>query len=248
MGVRGVVACVLVVLALLAAIFDGSDDRDTVLVMTAASLADAFGEIETAFETNNPDVDIQLNLGGSASLREQILEGAPADVFASANVRTMQAVIDAGEAEAATPFARNRLQIAVPLGNPAGVVGVADLADDSLLIGLCAERVPCGDFARQALDALGIDASVDTNEGDVRALLTKIEVGELDAGIVYASDTASSDEVEAVELPGNADVDIVYPVAALSEASNESAAADFVDFVLSDDGQRILAANGFGAP
>ena len=225
-----------------------SDDRDTVLVMAAASLTDAFAEIEAAFEAANPEIDVQLNVAGSAALREQILQGAPADVFASASESTMQAVVQAGDAITPTTFAANELIIAVPIGNPAGIESVADLEDPDLYVGLCAARVPCGDFARQALDQLGVVASIDTNEGDVRALLTKIEAGELDAGIVYATDVAASARTEGIALPETVDVAIDYPIAVLSESPNPGGASAFVDFVVSTNGQRILAAHGFGSP
>jgi len=238
-----------VLLAALLSSCGGQDRSDVVLVMAASSLTDAFTEIEDAFEAANPGIDVQLNLAGSASLREQILQGAPADVFASANNATMQAVVDAGEAQPPRPFASNTLQIAVPLGNPGGVTGLADLANDNLLIGLCGEQVPCGKFARQALDQAGVVASIDTNEGDVRSLVTKLEAGELDAGIVYRTDVISSAELEGIELPAAVDVEISYPIADLrTRATNPEAASLFVEFVLSSQGQAILGSNGFGSP
>ena len=130
-----------------------SDPAGEVLVSAAASLTDAFADIEAAFEAAHPKVDVILNLGGSSSLREQILEGAPVDVFASANASNVARVVDEGLV-VGTPqvFARNLLQIAVPSGNPAGIADLEDLAREDLLIGLCAEAVPCGAFARQALE------------------------------------------------------------------------------------------------
>jgi molybdate transport system substrate-binding protein len=163
-----------------------------VLVSAAASLTDAFSEIETEFERANPSIDVVLNFGGSSALREQILAGAPADVFASANQANMQRIAGEGfVTEAPIDFAINRLEIAVPAGNPASVTSITDLAKADLLIGLCAATVPCGDFARDALAAASVVPAVDTDEPDVRALLTKIEAGELDAGIVYATDVAA---------------------------------------------------------
>jgi len=239
--------------ALLAALLltscGGQGDPEVVLVMAASSLTDAFNEIEAAFEDANPHIDVQLNLAGSAALREQILQGAPADVFASASNATMQAVVDAGEAQPATLFASNSLQIAVPPGNPGGVSGLADLAREELLVGLCGEQVPCGQFARQALNQADVVASIDTNEGDVRSLVTKLEAGELDAGIVYRTDVASSDELEGIALPATIDVAISYPIAELhTPATDPEAASLFVEFVLSAQGQEILRSFGFGAP
>jgi len=219
------------------------------LVSAAASLTDAFGEMETAFETANPGVDVVLNLGSSSSLREQILEGAPADVFASANTSNMDQVIEGNAATDSDIFTTNLLQIAVPEGNEAGVTGLDDFANEDLLIGLCAEDVPCGDFARQALENAGVTPSIDTNEPDVRALLTKIEAGELDAGIVYVTDVLSTGgAVEGIDIPTEDNVVASYPIAALTAASNPDAAAAFVAFVLSDEGQAILQDFGFTAP
>jgi molybdate transport system substrate-binding protein len=228
----------------------GAGIRGELLVSAAASLTDAFAEVETAFETANPDVDLVLNLGASSSLREQILEGAPADVFASSNTSNMDRVVEGGEA-AGNPeiFVRNQLQIAVPAGNPAGVTGLADLANEDLLIGLCAEDVPCGDFARTALENAGVTPSIDTNEPDVRALLTKVEAGELDAGITYVTDVISTrGGVDGVDIPEDVSVVADYPIAALANATNPDAAAAFVDFVLSAEGQAILTGYGFSSP
>lgn len=221
-----------------------------VLVSAAASLTDAFAEVEAEFEAANPDVDVVLNLGPSSGLREQILEGAPADVFASANTSNMDQVAEAGEVTGeAQIFVRNLLQIAVPAGNPAGIAGLEDFGNDELLIGLCAEDVPCGDFGRQALANAGVTPAIDTNEPDVRALLTKVEAGELDAGIVYVTDVISTDgAVEGVDIPDELNVVADYPIAVLANAPNPEAAAAFVAFVLSEEGQAILADYGFAAP
>lgn len=233
-------------LLLVASCSDSEDNRQPLLVMAAASLTDAFGDIETAFEVEYPDVDVQLNLAGSASLREQILQGAPADLFASANEATMQVVIDEGLAETPHVFASNELVLAVPEGNPGGVQELADLADDELLVGLCATGVPCGDFARLALDQAGVVASLDTNEGDVRALVTKIAADELDVGIVYATDVGANSDVMAIAMPGSVDVEIRYPIAALTESTSPQASGQFIAFVTGEAGQAILASHGFG--
>ncbi|MGH8947638.1 MAG: molybdate ABC transporter substrate-binding protein [Acidimicrobiia bacterium] len=222
-----------------------------VLVSAAASLTDAFAEVEASFEAANPGVDVVLNLGPSSGLREAILEGAPADVFASANTSNMDQVAEADEvAGEAEIFVTNLLQIAVPAGNPGGVAGLEDFAREELLIGLCAEDVPCGDFGRQALENAGVIPSLDTNEPDVRALLTKIENDELDAGIVYVTDVLSSPpgEVDGVDIPADVNVVAEYPIAVLANAPNPDAAAGWVDFVLSDDGQAILTTYGFTSP
>lgn len=220
-----------------------------VLVSAAASLTDAFAEVEAAFEAANPGVDVVLNLGASSALREQILEGAPADVFASANTSNMDQVVEAGEADGPQIFVTNLLQITVPAGNEAGVTSLGDFANEALLIGLCAEEVPCGDFGRQALENAGVTPAIDTNEPDVRALLTKVEAGELDAGIVYVTDVLSTvSTVEGIDIPEEDNVVANYPIAALANAPNPDAAAAFVAFVLSAEGQAILAEFGFSSP
>jgi len=162
----------------------------------------------------------------------------------------MDQVAEAGElSREAEIFVTNSLQIAVPTGNPADVTGLEDFAREELLIGLCAEGVPCGDFGRQALDNAGVTASIDTNEPDVRALLTKIEAGELDAGITYVSDVLStSGTVEGIEIPAEVNVVAEYPIAMLAGAPNPDAAAAWVEFVLSDEGQAILTSYGFTSP
>jgi molybdate transport system substrate-binding protein len=229
---------------------EASDSEGELLVSAAASLTDAFAEVEAGFEAANDGVDVVLNLGASSALREQILEGAPADVFASANTSNMDQVAEAGEVSSETEiFVINSLQIAVPEGNPAGVVGLGDFANEELLIGLCAEVVPCGEFGREALANAGVSPSVDTNEPDVRALLTKVEAGELDAGITYVTDVISTDgAVEGVDISDEFNVVAEYPIAALAGAPNPRAAAAFVEFVLSEEGQAILTAYGFASP
>ena len=228
----------------------GTTEGTEVLVSAAASLTDAFAELERSFETATPGVDVVLNFGGSAALREQILAGAPVDVFASANTATMDAVVAAGEtAETPRIFATNLLAIAVPPDNPAGIVGLEDFARPEVLIGFCAAAVPCGGFAREALSRAGVDPAVDTNEPDVRALLTKIEEGELDAGIVYSTDiVAAAGLVRGITIGDAANIVAEYPMAVLAAAPHPEEAAAFTAFVHSPVGTAILAEHGFGTP
>lgn len=242
--------CLTLVLTILAACGGSPVPQPPLLVSAAASLSDAFGEIKLVFEKENLGVAVLLNLAGTSALREQIMEGAPTDVFASANASNMDSVVKAGEV-LGTPqvFASNRLQIAVPAGNPAGVEGLQDFSHPKLLIGLCAEGVPCGDSARQALASAGVTPAIDTNEPDVRALLTKIEAGDLDAGITYVTDIASSaGKVEGIDIPNDVNVTAEYQIAILAHAPNPRAADRFVSFVLSSEGQLILARHGFRSP
>jgi molybdate transport system substrate-binding protein len=243
---------VVTVAALSLTITGCGDDRsqEQVTVSAAASLTDAFESVAAAFEEDNPGVDVVLNLAGSASLREQILGGAPVDVFASADMANMAQLVAAG-ATAGEPlvFARNQLQIAVPAGNPGRVTGIEDFADDALFLGLCAVGVPCGDFARQALAEAGVDPAIDTQEPDVRSLLTKIVEGELDAGIVYATDVmAAGSAVEGIDLPDEVNIAVDYPIAVLAGAPNPVLAQEFVEFVRSPHGQALLTEYGFALP
>lgn len=221
-----------------------------VTVFAAASLIDAFEALGDAFETAHPGATVTFGFAGSSSLQQQILAGAPADVFASADPAAMDAVVDGG-AVRGTPvrFATNVLVIAVPAGNPAGVGAVADLTDHDLLVGLCAPEVPCGRLARRLLASSGVQPAVDTEEPDVRSLLTKIAAGELDAGIVYTTDIMAADgSVERVPIPGSAQVPATYPIAVLTDGSNRPGAKAFVELVTSGAGRAILAEHGFGPP
>jgi molybdate transport system substrate-binding protein len=219
----------------------------SVTVFAAASLTDAFGALASAFEDANPDASVELNFGASSALREQILAGAPADVFASADTANMDQVVEAGSVEGEPEvFARNELQIVVPAGNPGDVDGLDDFADPDLLVGLCAEEVPCGQFGRQVLANAHVTPAQDTDEPDVRSLLTKVEAADLDVGLVYATDVRSAgDAVEGIDIPEEDNVVADHPVAALSAADEPGVAAAFVAFVLSAAGQDILASYGF---
>lgn len=227
-----------------------TDAEGTATVFAAASLTDVFTEIAEDFEATNPGVTVDLSFGPSSGLATQINEGAPADVLATASTTTMDQVVEAGSVtEEPDVFATNLLELAVPPENPGCVGGLADLADEDLVVGLCAEEVPCGDFARQALEGAGIEASVDTDEPDVRALLTKVEEAQVDVGVVYRTDViAAGDGVEGIEIPADENVAATYPIAPVADAANPEAATAFVDFVLSDAGQAALAAAGFSPP
>lgn len=215
-----------------------------VSVYAAASLSGAFDTLAAAFTDENPGVRIVPVYDGSSTLVTQILEGAPADVFASADEATMQKAGDAAlEPEL---FASNTLVIAVPAGNPGGVESLADLAGVTTV--LCAPEVPCGAASASLLDAAGVTVSAASLEQNVTAVLTKVATGEADAGLVYATDVIGNEAVESI-VPENAgDVVNHYPIAVLDGAGDPDAAAAFVAFVLSDAGQAILADFGFGKP
>jgi molybdate transport system substrate-binding protein len=217
-------------------------------VSAASSLAPAFTEIAAEFERAHGGVPVDLNFGGSATLREQIVNGAPVDVFASANPETMAAVI-AGLGLRVVPvtMATNTLTIAVPRGNRSGIQGLRDFADSARFIGLCAVSVPCGAYAQDVLARAGIIPAVDTYEPDVRSLVAKIALGEIDAGIVYRTDVLASRDA-LVEIPIAPEFNIIatYPIVALHDSL--TAANAFVAFVRSSAGQDILRRHGFNTP
>lgn len=222
----------------------------TLTVLAAASLTDTFGDLAEAFEAEHPGVRVTTSFAGSSSLAQQVLAGAPADVLATASPATMATVVGAGLTEGdPTPFARNAPVLAVPAGNPAGVEVLDDLAEEDLLVALCAEQVPCGAATALLLDRSGVDAAPDTLEQDVRGVLTRLSLGEVDAGVVYRTDAlAAADAVDVVEVPGTAQAATSYVISPLAGAEAPDLAAAFVDLVLSGHGQRVLADAGFEGP
>ena len=218
-------------------------------VYAAASLQAAFDELATQFEQRHPSLEVQpLTYDGSSTLATQIVEGAPAEVFASADEKNMQKVVDGGLASEPELFATNTLTLVVPTGDPGGVEGLDDLADPDLTVVLCAAEVPCGAASATLLANAGVKASIDSYEQNVTAVLTKIAAGEADAGLVYVTDAATTSGVDAIEVDGAGDVVNRYPIVALQDAANPEAADAFVWFVLGDEGRRVLSDLGFGAP
>jgi molybdate transport system substrate-binding protein len=226
------------------------DLTGTLTVFAAASLTDVFGELGDQLMAENPDLHVQFNFAGSSALATQITQGAPADVFASANQAQMKVVTDAGlQGADPTVFTENVLEIAVPKGNPGKVTGLADFAKPELTLAVCAPDVPCGAAATKVFQATGITAVPDTLEEDVRAALTKVQLGEVDAALVYASDVQSAGgDVEGITFPEAEQAINQYPICTLAAAPNPDAAKAFVALVLSDDGQQALEAAGFRAP
>ncbi|MDP1805399.1 MAG: molybdate ABC transporter substrate-binding protein [Acidimicrobiales bacterium] len=219
-----------------------------VTVLAAASLTDAFAEVAAAFEAAHPEVTVALSFDGSSALATSIVEGGvPADVFASADETTLQRVVDADlVAGPAQPFATNALQIVVAEGNPLGITGLADLADVALA--LCDPAVPCGRYAAQAFARAGLSTPRAGDQGNVKGVLTQVQLGEADAGIVYVTDGLSAEGVDRVDVATEAQVVATYPVGVLAEAPNPVAAGAFVAFLVSPDGQAILERFGFGRP
>jgi molybdate transport system substrate-binding protein len=219
-------------------------------VFAAASLTDVFTELGNELKADNPDLDVRFNFAGSSALATQITQGAPADVFASANEAQMKVVTDAGlQGEDPVIFTENVLEIAVPKGNPAKVTGLADFAKPDLTSAVCAPDVPCGAAARKVFQAAGITAVPDTEEEDVKAALTKVQLGEVDAALVYATDVlAAGSDVEGIPFPEAEQAINKYPIATVKAAPNPEAAQAFVELVQSADGRKALTAAGFRTP
>jgi molybdate transport system substrate-binding protein len=219
----------------------------TVRVFAAASLTAAFQRVAGAFEKAHPGVRVELNFAGSQTLVQQIQQGAPADVFASADEVNMQKLVASGEVAGAPQlFAHNALQVVVAAGNPKHIAGLTDLAKPGLTIALCGPTVPCGRYAGEAFGKAGLAVPAASQELDVKAVVTKVALGEADAGVVYVTDArAAGSKVEGVDIPEAFNVVARYPIAALKSPPNPTAAAEFVAFVLSPEGQQVLATFGF---
>ncbi|MFF5206243.1 molybdate ABC transporter substrate-binding protein [Streptosporangium sp. NPDC000396] len=221
----------------------------TLTVFAAASLTGTFTELGKSFEAAHPGTTVKFNFGSSATLAQQITQGAPADVFAAASPATMKTVTDASLASSPTTFVRNKLEIAVPADNPAKVDDLKDLADPKVKVALCAQQVPCGAAAVKALEAAGLKVTPVTLEQDVKATLTKVELGEVDAALVYKTDVlASGGKVKGIDFPEADKAINDYPIAALSKAPASDTAKQFVDLVLSAQGKDVLTKAGFEAP
>jgi molybdate transport system substrate-binding protein len=224
---------------------------DTVLgainVFGAASLTAAFKDEGTAFQVKHPNASVTFNFAGSASLVTAINNGAPADVFASADQPNMDKVVNAGNTTSLPAnFATNKLQVVVPAGNPKGIKGLADLANPGTIVILCAPAVPCGNYANQALAKAGVKVTPKSQEQDVNAVVSKVSIGEADAGIVYVTDVkAAGTKVQGVDIPDAQNVIASYPMATIKGGANPRGGAAFIDFVLSAPGQAILASYGF---
>lgn len=213
----------------------------TVTVFAAASLTESFTSLGKTFEASHQGVRVRFNFGGSSGLAQQIGQGAPADVFASASPATMEQV--SGESQV---FAKNRLVIAVPKDDPGKVTKLADLARPNLKVVVCAEQVPCGAAATKAFAAAGVRVKPASQEQDVKAVLTKVGLGEADAGLVYRSDAkAAAAKVRGIEFPESAKAVNDYPIVALPKAPQSALAKEFVQLVLSAQGQAALVQAGF---
>jgi len=221
-----------------------------ITVFAAASLTATFTEIAAQFEEENPGTSVELSFAGSSDLVTQITEGAPADVFASADTTNMTKLTDV-DLIAGSPvdFASNTLTIAVPPGNPANIGSFADLAREGVSTVICAPQVPCGAATATTEEATGIDISPVSEESSVTDVLGKISSGQGDAGLVYVTDVAGAgDTVEGITFAESSEAVNIYPIGAVADSANAELAQAFVDYVTGVVGQRVLAAAGFGTP
>jgi molybdate transport system substrate-binding protein len=254
--VRTRLAAALAVAALVLAGCGGGDESGSgsgaappgeIKVFAAASLTAAFTEIGQQFTAANGGAKVTFNFAGSQALATQIQQAAPADVFASADLSNMDKVKD----QVGTPqdFASNLLQMVVEKGNPNNVATVEDLADSDLKVVLAAPEVPAGKYAAEILGKAGVTVKPVSEEDNVKAVVTKVSLGEADAGIVYVTDvTAGGDKVEGVEIPEELNVVATYPIATVKESKSPDQAQAFMDLVLSAEGQQVLKEHGFLPP
>ncbi|GEL95241.1 molybdate ABC transporter substrate-binding protein [Cellulomonas composti] len=223
-------------------------------IFAAASLEPVFDELAAAFVAEHPGVTVDpITYDGSSTLATQLVEGATADVLATADEKNMQTVVDAGLVSGEPQvFTTNTLQIVVPAGNPKNISSLADLAAltaDGGKVVLCAPEVPCGSASQKVLDAAGVSFTPASYEQNVTAVLTKVAGDEADAGLVYRTDVLKADDdVDGIDFPEAAEVVNRYPIATLTSATSTDVAEAFIAFVLSADGQELLAARGFVAP
>lgn len=222
----------------------------SITVLAAASLTAALTKIGTDFQSKHPGTTVHFSFAGSATLAAQVQQGAQADVFASADQPNMQKLVDAGLVQGSpSTFARNRLEIVVGAGNPKHITGLSDLAQPGLLVVLCAAAVPCGRYALQALHQAGVTVHPASLETDVKAVTSKVALGEADTGIVYVTDVrAAGAAVQGVDIPNNLNVMATYPAVVLKDSPNAALARAFVDYLDSPAGQRTLRRYGFLGP
>lgn len=240
-------AGVLLALSLLLPVSACGQDDTTLTVLAAASLTDAFEQLATEFEAEHDGASVEFSFGSSTDLAEQVADGAPGDVLATADETSMTLAEDAGVTGDVTTFATNVLTIVTPADNPAGIESLADL-DGSTWV-RCADEAPCGKVAAAVLADNDITAEPASLEEDVRSTLDKVVSGEADAGLVYATDAvAAGDEVTAIAIDGAESQTTSYFTTVLEQAGDPELAADWVEFVTSDDGRAILEQAGFGAP
>jgi molybdate transport system substrate-binding protein len=221
----------------------------SITVFAASSLKEAFTTIGKRFEAAHAGVKVTFSFGASSALANQITSGAPADVFASASPKNMQQVVTAGDASRPVTFASNLMEVATPPANPARITTVADLAKSSVTVALCQPQVPCGVAAAKVFKNAKITVKPVTLQPDVKSVLTQVEFGNVDAGVVYVTDVkAAGTKVKGVPIPADENASTAYPIAPVGKSSNPATAKAFADYVVSPAGQSVLAAAGFERP
>ena len=221
----------------------------SITVFAASSLKEAFTTIGQQFEAAHPGVKVTFSFGASSTLATQITSGAPADEFASASTKNMQEVVTAGDASNPVNFAKNVMEVAVPPANPGHVTSVNDLAKSSVKVALCQPKVPCGTVAAEVFANAKITVKPVTLQPDVKSVLTQVELGNVDAGMVYVTDVdAAGSKVKGVPIPDDVNASTEYPIATVTKSANMAAAQAFVAYVLSSDGQSVLTADKFEKP
>lgn len=227
----------------------GNTVTGSIDVLAAASLTETFTTIKQQVEAKYPGTTINLTFGASSDLSTQINQGKPADVFASASIKNMDAVVTAGNATSPSDFVSNTLEIAVPPTNPGKITVLADLAKPGVKVGVCAPAVPCGVVAAKVFTNAKLNVKASANLQDVKSTLAVVESGEVDAGLVYVTDVRSAgSKVKGIVIPDDVNASTTYPIVALKDAKNSALAKAFVDYVLSAEGQKVLTAGGFKRP
>jgi molybdate transport system substrate-binding protein len=221
----------------------------SITVFAAASLQGSFTQLGKQFQALHPGSKVTFSFGPSSGLATQIINGAPADVFASAAVHNMDQVVSAGKASSPSDFAKNKMEIAVPPNNPGHVSSVDNLAKSSVKVAVCQPQVPCGVVAKKVFKNASISVTPVTLETDVKSVLTKVELGDVDAGMVYVTDVkAAGSKVKGVKIPDSDNATTTYPIASINKSAHAGTAREFVSYVLSPAGQKVLAADGFEKP
>lgn len=227
-----------------------AENAEAITVFAAASLKATFTELGTQFESAHPGTTVEFNFAGSSDLVAQITQGAPADVFASADTANMDKAVTAGAVSGEPEnFATNTLTIVTESGNPKGITSFADLARPGLNVVVCAPQVPCGNATVRIETATGVDITQVSEESSVTDVLGKVTSGQADAGLVYVTDaTTAGDKVTALPFPESADAVNTYPIALLEDSRNPELASKFVEYVTGDEARVVFAEAGFGAP
>jgi len=234
----------LIAVVLLAACGQSNAGRTTLTVFAASSLKPAFDKIGQELVRRH-DAVTTFSYAGTQTLTSQLIQGAPADVFASADASHMATLQASGLVRESRVFAHNKLEIAVATGNPKAIHSLADLGRPGLVVVLADPSVPAGKYAQQALSKAGVTVHPASFEQQVTGVLSKVALGEADAGIVYVSDVVTNGKVDGVPIQDAQNVVADYPIAVLTDAQNSSGAKQFFDLVLSADGQAILKSAGF---